>query len=358
MSAEQEDLKTINRREANSGKISYSDPVIIHESSKSRVSVVPFFIPHTDHTELAIKIQTYKKMKPPIDWMLIDEKSVSLKENASRKLLEVLHSHLKVAKEDSDGQYLIIRINDGTAQLSEHDPAAVASALTKVLAKEEILNHLVNADLTDELTNAFHGAIRLKEMQTAVTELRLHLEKGEYNEQIYQKWCEKHPWSFGNAYVVRDDIRNISIKDHLDIMLSNVIAGFRDIVELKRPDMDVIKFDSSHNNYYFSGEVSKAIGQCHRYIDVFSEEAHKGLRDNPEIIAYYPKAIIVIGRSNDWKEDQHRALHGLNNRLNNITVMTYDHLLNQGERLVEMLSAKKEEDIDEEENDEDYEINF
>ena len=95
--------------------------------------------------------------------------------------------------------------------------------------------------------------------------------------------------------------------------------------------------NTSHESYYFSAEVSKAIGQCHRYLDVFSEEAVAGLRDNREIVAYHPRATIVIGRSNDWTDNQHRALHGLNSRMNGISILTYDQLLLQGRRLIDML---------------------
>lgn len=99
----------------------------------------------------------------------------------------------------------------------------------------------------------------------------------------------------------------------------------------------MLNYDSSHDSYYFSAEVSKAIGQCHRYLDVFSEDAVSGLRDNPEIVAYHPRATIIIGRSNTWDKSKHRALYGLNSRMNGVTVLTYDHLLRQGKRLIEIL---------------------
>ncbi|MGI9167221.1 MAG: Shedu anti-phage system protein SduA domain-containing protein [Pyrinomonadaceae bacterium] len=178
-------------------------------------------------------------------------------------------------------------------------------------------------------------------MRSAVAQLRLFLDSGEAAEPVYQKWCETHSWAFGNAYVVRDDVREISTGDTLDLLLPNVIAGYRDIVELKRPDMQVLVYDREHKNFYFSSEVSKAIGQCHRYLDVLHEVAANGLRDRPEVVAYHPRATIVIGRSQGWGEPQLRALHGLNRRLSGLTVMTYDHLLAQGERLIEALGSRR-----------------
>jgi len=332
-----ESLDTVLRRSAKSGRVSYADPAILHESSKSRVSFVPYFIRHSDHTELAGLIATERKGKAPLDFMVVEKKSVSLNAESTRRLLFALQKHLKVAESAEDGAYLLIKVDEGTAVLGSHEPAEVARALSKVLSEPTIAKHLEGVELSSELVSAFRGAIRLKEMVAAVSALRARLDANETNEQVYQRWCEEHSWAFGNAYVVRDDVRNIAAGDRIDLLLPTVIGGFRDIVELKRPNMPVLVWDKAHRNFYFSSDLSIAIGQVHRYLDVLHEEAAKGLRDHPEIVAYHPRAIVVIGRSANWQEDQLRALHGLNRRLNGITVMTYDQLLNQGERLVHMI---------------------
>jgi hypothetical protein len=347
MADKDDDVRTIHWRTAASGRVGYSDPIILHESSRSKIVLVPFYIHRSHGTELSVKIQGYRKGDPPNDWVLMEDKSVSLDEAAARALLVGLREHLAVAKEGSDGNYILIRVAEGTAQLGEHDPATVAAALTRVLSQDEIVRHLGETELSVELIRAFRGAIRLKEMRAAVAQLRQHLEAGEANEEVYQKWCEAHSWAFGNAYVMRDAVRDISTGDRLDLLLPTVISGYRDIVELKRPDMDVLRYDATHRNYYFSSDVSKAIGQCHRYLDVFHEVAAKGLLDHPEVVAYHPRAIIVIGRSGGWQSEKLQALHGLNGRLSGVTIMTYDQLLAQGERLVQMLSEQAEERTEE-----------
>ncbi len=340
MEVTDKEISTIRRREAQSGRVSYSDPIILHDTRKQQITLVPFFIPRSEGTDLAIKIVTHRKPEPPLNWVSQEEKSVSLNESASRKLLKGLSEHLAVAEEKCNGSYMLIRVTEGTAQLGEHDPVEVAGALTKVLCSDEIVEHLADTELSEELFNALRGAIRLSEMKTAVAQLRGYLESGINDEQRYQKWCEAHSWAFGNAYVMRDEVREISPGDHLDLLLPTVISGYRDIVELKRPDMKVLFYDDTHRNYYFSADVSRAIGQCHRYLDVLHEVAAQGLRDHPEIVAYHPRAIIVIGRSSNWDIEQLKALHGLNRRLTSVTIMTYDQLLAQGERLVDMLNAK------------------
>jgi Domain of unknown function (DUF4263) len=254
-----------------------------------------------------------------------------------------LSDHLAVAAQaDQDGRYILIRVDEGTASLGDNDPAAVAAALTKVLSQREIVEHLAETELTDSLINAFRGAIRLKEMRSAVAQLRHLLDSGESAEEVYQRWCMEHSWAFGNAYVMSDKVRDISSGDSIDLLLPTVISGFRDIVELKRPAHDVLLYDGNHRNFYFSAEVSRALGQVHRYLDVLHEVAANGLRDHPEVVAYHPRAIIVIGRSQGWPPKQLKALHGLNRRLSGVTVMTYDQLLAQGERLIDALSVKEE----------------
>lgn len=138
----------------------------------------------------------------------------------------------------------------------------------------------------------------------------------------------------------------MSRTDDVDILLPRVLTGYRDIVELKRPDHPVLRHDPGRGVYRWSSEASQAIGQCHQYMDHLHEDAAGGLRGRPEIVAYHPRATIVIGRSTDWPDDAHRALAGLNQRLVGITLMTYDHLLAQGEELIRLFTAEAEASAD------------
>lgn len=50
--ADQDDIHTIRRRQARSGKVSYGDAIVLRESSKFRTHLVPFFVPRSHGTEL------------------------------------------------------------------------------------------------------------------------------------------------------------------------------------------------------------------------------------------------------------------------------------------------------------------
>jgi hypothetical protein len=330
------ELAKLVRKTASSGKLDYVPVVVLNETTKSKLDVLGLLIPHSDHTGFSIKLQGYKKTKSSL-WEEDEPKTINLSEVSTLKLFKYLQTHLPLAQQPEAGEFILIKVANGAADLSGHDPQSLVGALTKVLSHSDLVQHLASTELTHELTTALRGSIRLSEMRSAVAELRSSLGRGESAEQVYQSWCEKHCWAFGNAYVVRDEVRAITTGDNIDLMLPNVIAGYRDIVELKRPDMDVLIYDKAHKNFYFSEDVSKAVGQCHRYLDVLHDFADKGLLDHKEVVAYHPRATIVIGRSHDWSEEQQRALHGLNRRMNGITIMTYDHLLAQGERLIDMM---------------------
>lgn len=326
---------------ASSGNVDYGEARVLSENSRTKVIAIPFFIPHHDHTSLKIKISTLRKADPPLQWVEVTDKTITLSEEATERLGSFI-SEQQTLTNASTGRFISIRIDDGTADYSLISPEDAATALFKALNDEQIASHLHGVELGSELLKALRYSVRLDEMKAAMFELHTHLDNGDNLESIYQKWCEGHPWAFGNQFVVNDSIRSISPKDQVDLLLPRIAAGYRDIIELKRPDMNVLLYDDKHEDYYFSSEVAKAIGQCHRYLDVFVEVASKGLLANTSVVAYHPEATIVIGRSNNWNAEQMRALQGLNSRLNGIRVVTYDFLLAQGDSLVDYLSNSTE----------------
>jgi hypothetical protein len=175
---------------------------------------------------------------------------------------------------------------------ADHNPEQVARALVKALESNKVVEHLQNTDMSIELALALRQSVKLREMQSAVADLREILNSGQVEESIYQGWCERHSWAFGSMYVLRDELRDIGPHDSLDLLIPGMVTGYRDIIELKRPDKQVVREDTSRRSWYFSSDVSKAIGQCHRYLDLLGDVARQGLRDHPEIIAYHPRATI------------------------------------------------------------------
>lgn len=326
----------IHRRQARSEIVDYSDPVEIHDSSRLRIELVPFYIGNS----FAAKIIRYDKRN---GW---EQTAISIQSPAVRRLHEALSEHLAIAEEDR-GSYLVVRTDGSVADIGDLDLETIARAIGQLLETEGVPQQLSRLDLGAELLRALRTELRLRELRDAVAELANHLRQGTANESTYQQWCESHSWAFGNAYVVNDSLRRISATDQVDLLLPRHLGGFRDLIELKRPDATVLNWDESHSNHYWSADASRALGQCHRYLDVLhSEVGEGGLRDSPEVVAYHPRATIVMGRSHDWDETRHKALHGLNRRLSDISIITYDHLLAQARRTLELMESDEEPDIE------------
>jgi hypothetical protein len=133
--------------------------------------------------------------------------------------------------------------------------------------------------------------LRIREPRLAADSLRSMLNGGTTAEQSYERWCEEHRWAFGLGYIDRDIFRRISAGDDLDLLLPRIVSGYRDLAELKRPDHPVMRYDQSHKSFYRTPETSAAIGQVSRYLDVLQEEAQKGLRDHPEVVAWHPRRL-------------------------------------------------------------------
>jgi hypothetical protein len=104
--------------------------------------------------------------------------------------------------------------------------------------------------------------------------------------------------------------------------------------------MALINHYDNHHNYHLSDYVSKAIDQRYHYLDILHSVAAKSLLDHSETAAYHLKGIIVIGQSKGRSEEKLVALHALNRRLPGISIMTYDHLLAQGEQFIKVLDTR------------------
>lgn len=317
----------VSKHRTPAGRVGTAVPQVLRDTSRSRIEVLPWYIPRTAGEQVALKL-TREELRG-------DEERVeiTLRPDEVAALHSYLHVFLSLAVE-SDDAYLIVPVSGEGVLVADE----TARKLSAVLRQEGVAERLAELSLTSDAAATLQVSVRAAGMRGAIESLREHLDVEGVREDVFQDWCAKHTWAFGNAYVARDEVREIGPGDTIDVLLKPAAEGLRDVIELKRADMRVLNRDRSHKTWYWTADVSAAIGQCHRYLDTLHKYAAKGLDDHPEIVAYHPRATIVIGRSADWTEDQQRGLRGLNARLHSITVMTYDHLLAQAEATLATLT--------------------
>jgi hypothetical protein len=324
-------LRNVAQKAGPHGQVGKVEPVVLRDTARSSIVVNPWFIERSSgEIQTSLKFIYERKTAGPPQTR---HANITLSPEEVIRLHEVLHDFLSLSGE-SEGDYIVVPV----AADDRLDTEDTARKLAGVLRQPGVAVQLAALGLSADIASALHGAARVADLRAAVAELRDDLGGGLTLERVYQEWCDRHSWAFGNAYVARDEVRGIAIGDQVDLLMRSSESGLRDVFELKRPDMPVIGYDKSHKCWHWSQDTAKAIGQCHRYLDALHEAAQHGLRDHPEVVAYHPRAFIVVGRSAEWTEDQQRALHGLNMRMHAITVMTYDHLLARAEAMLAVLA--------------------
>ncbi|UXA47918.1 hypothetical protein M0D44_16535 [Xanthomonas prunicola] len=90
-----------------------------------------------------------------------------------------------MAQQSEAGEFILIKVANGAADLTGHNLQSLVGALANVLSYSDLVQHLASTELPHELTNALRGSIRLSEMRSAVAELRSSLGRGEAAEQVY-----------------------------------------------------------------------------------------------------------------------------------------------------------------------------
>jgi len=156
-------------------------------------------------------------------------------------------------------------------------------------------------------------------------------------EPVWQGWFKKNDWVLGSDFVKILGEREIDTENITDYLMQ-AYDGFLDIVEIKRPSSD-LKFwaeAKDHNNYYPSTELIKAITQASNYIHEVELEANSDkFIQRVGARAIKPRCVLIYGRSNDWNDEHKKAYRIFNRSYHNLTVLTYDHVLNRARKILE-----------------------
>lgn len=322
----------MEKNQTKNDNISISNSIFLKCTKGRGIKISPLFIKRNHNDDiLYYKIELLERDDESGDWYVVNGGTWNLYFDEIEKLFHFISATTQLKTKDT-----VAIIDKDNEQLQY---------IKNLLKNQTIVDLVSNGDISVDELSSLRDSIRFVEIRQAVDEFENLLANSD-TEKDFENWCVKNYWVFGNYYVATEDIHQISNAEKVDQLIKSAINQYRDIIEFKKPSFEVLSFDRSHSNYYFSAEASKAISQCVNYSDVFSLEASNGLHRHKDIVAYYPKSIIVIGRSNNFTEEQTKALHGLNSRLNGIVVKTYDDLLAQAKSLLKSLELTDNEIFD------------
>jgi hypothetical protein len=228
-------------------------------------------------------------------------------------------------------------IEGGLAQ----DPESLKKFLNTVAADQdgrdkmkEILKNF-NAIRKGDINEAAerNGAVKLFETILNDSEkFKLYKEKlgvGK-NEEVWQRFFERNSWILGSDFVEILDERVLDEDNICDLPVKDY-DGFVNIIELKLQTED---FWTQENNP--TANLTKAIMQCMRYITETERRMNdKKKTDKLGANILKPRITLLFGRSDSWSDEHKEQFKILNSSFHNISILTYDHVLNRAKKIIE-----------------------
>lgn len=288
-------------------------------------------IPHnTREDEVTLKVGRYRK---PRDWrekeeaeILTPKSELTFDNEEFTNLVKFLQENYEPFKE---GVKAFIPLD----RPFEKSNAEQIKALFSLPDKKQLVNFVLSNDVIPETLEV--GLLHAKRVK-AIQDFSAML-SGNLVESNWQKWFERNSWVLGSDFVRILDERSIDTQNITDFLME-AYDGFLDIIEIKRPEGGMYFWAKTmdHGNYVPSTDLIKAVAQASSYIFEVEREANslKFLERVDGVKTVKPRCILIFGRSNDWNEKQIEAFRILNSGYHNLTIMTYDHVLDRAKRII------------------------
>lgn len=307
----------------NSNKgVPYATPKVLYSGPRVYSQAILMKINHNDESKIDVelKIGRYNSRngKPELD---NPKSELTLKHSELDKLIQYIDDNYKPLLK-GQGEY--INVDSGQAELIEQ--------LKSVLeGSEETASTLIQSGI---LTTDVYYAANIINRKKAVEEFENMLSQ-DLAEKDWQNWFENNKWILGSDFVRIIDDRRID-KNNIGDYIMQSFDGFVDLVEIKKPNN--IPFWSNtldHNNYVPSSSLIKAITQCLNYVFAVEKKANDvSFMDQLGCRVVKPRCTLVFGRSNDWDDEKKRAFRILNSAYTQVSIMTYDQLLDRAKNVL------------------------
>lgn len=201
--------------------------------------------------------------------------------------------------------------------------------------KSRLVGFLVDHDIVpDDLIRGLAYQSRCK----AVADFESLLARDRV-EADWQSWFEANQWVLGSDFIEIVGERRIDV-DHIADYLMKAYDGFVDLIEIKRPEGRLRFWADArdHGNLVPHSDLTKAITQATRYLYEVEREANSvKFRDRVGgLKTIKPRCTLIFGRSRDWGEDEREAYRILNASYHNLSILTYDHVLDRARRILDL----------------------
>lgn len=217
-------------------------------------------------------------------------------------------------------------------RLSTEDREAINKFLPDFIASESL-----------NTVNLLKAETQIKTLKQLAGDLEQAINAAR-SEGWWQKYIKANILIIQQGYIAAIEKMNIAIGGTKFPDFSLVTHdSYLDILEIKKPNTPLLKFDSSRQNYYWDNEITKAIIQTENYIENVSRHAdavRSYILDEHKIQlkVIRPRGIILVGDTRQFSEqkkaDDFRLLCLATK---NIIFVTYDELLSRLQNYIKVL---------------------
>lgn len=359
--------------------------LIIEETERLRFSIVATLVnnPNNEDNSVAIKL-IYEKKKQADELFPSDNPNyqgeklsrqgikvgdwieLNLRTEATRVLQEKLEDLYSFHKEngipytsgvfsryDAHLKKLIKRFQerpDIIHQLSDETNDELISTLLRIITQtssKEKIQSALNLMEEEELEIMFASCNMTMLSQLAV-QMRKNMDNP--NEEFWQKDIfSEYSWVLGQifstpctlfaekAYVGGKSIDN-SNGNICDFIYQNKLTEGVSLIEIKTPKTKLIgeRYRGTHS---LSSELSGAINQVINYKDSLTKNfSHLRASSENNFQVYNPQCVVIAGKIADLNSKERKTFENFRNTFNNITIITYDELLEKIEALISIIS--------------------
>lgn len=276
------------------------------------------------------------------------DQSIYLCDEGDQRSLTNLFELLVAARHiDTEGEYVVINTSD----FNPDETQSLIDTLVKGEDRLKLLFQLMEIASDDENANAleqialekpaqakyFADALNLAQKSQVLGKFEKMVEQ-KLDEPEYQKFLEKHNWIFGSEYSAMIEDRELMMQGRLDFPMRRTADGYLEIIELKRPDHEL--FRKSKQRYIEQAKLVDAINQVDDYQKRVEENWQALKKKYPYLHVEKVRGKVIIGRSYGLCEKEKTALRRLNARLHGIEVITFDQLIANAQRMLDILAQE------------------
>lgn len=207
-------------------------------------------------------------------------------------------------------------------------------------------------DFPDALAHKRLWSIR----NAQVKDFRTHLQQCDWLEPDWQRFFENNTWIFGYGLIYQflhtiegnpslggKDLTGKGSQEGDYLLATSAETRFTVLVEIKRPDADLVTDNKYRNRTYEFGEdltggVAQLQQQCWRWATEGSRsDENRDLLESQGIFTHDPRGLLVIGNTSKIRNDRDkmRTFESFRRNLHNPEVITFDELLYRAEKAVQ-----------------------